>query len=81
MWTNLKEIRTLSDSIPLMGGPMCIRVEGLLVPYASTSSISFIYAEVCQIVHLFNLNTSAPIRGIANFFLELCIAHSNHLVQ
>ena len=63
---------------------MCIRVEGLLVSDAS-SSRSFIYAEVCQIVNLFSLNTwceSIENLGYCEFFfLELCIAHPNHLVQ
>lgn len=64
----IEEIRILGDSTPSMGAAsMCVRVKGLLVSDASRS-ISFIYAEVCQIVYLFSLNTWRESIGYRELF-------------
>ena len=46
-----EEVRILGDSTPSTGASLCVRVEGFLVSDVSRS-ISFIYAEVCQIDYL-----------------------------
>ena len=64
----IEEIRIFGDSTPSMDATsMCLRVEGLLVADASRS-VSFIYAEVCQIVYLFSLNTWRESIGYLELF-------------